>query len=113
VSGPLFLGVDGGGTKTHFVLVDREGNLAASHAGPASYHLEIGLDGVREVLAEGIGALFGRAGIDGGAVAHGFFGLPAHGEDRVAQEALDAMPEPLLGHRRYRCGNDVVCAWAG
>ncbi len=26
---------------------------------------------------------------------------------------LDAMPEPLLGHRRYRCGNDMVCAWAG
>ena len=26
---------------------------------------------------------------------------------------LDALPEPLLGHRRYRCGNDMVCAWAG
>ena len=23
------------------------------------------------------------------------------------------MPEALLGHRRYRCGNDMVCAWAG
>src|SRR5205085_7892259 len=22
-------------------------------------------------------------------------------------------PEPLLGHGRYRCGNDMVCAWAG
>jgi N-acetylglucosamine kinase-like BadF-type ATPase len=26
---------------------------------------------------------------------------------------LDALPEPLLGHRRYRCGNDMVGAWAG
>ena len=26
---------------------------------------------------------------------------------------LDAMPAALLGHRRYRCGNDMVCAWAG
>ena len=26
---------------------------------------------------------------------------------------LDALPEQLLGHRRYRCGNDMVCAWAG
>jgi len=33
--------------------------------------------------------------------------------DRAAQRILDALPEPLLGHRRYRCGNDMVCAWAG
>ena len=26
---------------------------------------------------------------------------------------LDGLPEPLLGHRRYRCGNDMICAWAG
>ncbi|MET0924602.1 MAG: BadF/BadG/BcrA/BcrD ATPase family protein [Xanthobacteraceae bacterium] len=110
---PLFLGVDGGGTKTRFVLVDRDGNLLASQQGPGSYHLEIGMDGLRAVLAEGLAALFGQAGIDGGAIAHAFFGIPAYGEDSVAQPLLDAMPEPLLGHRRYRCGNDMVCAWAG
>jgi N-acetylglucosamine kinase-like BadF-type ATPase len=110
---PLFLGVDGGGTKTRFVLVDRDGNLLASQQGPGSYHLEIGMDGLRVVLADGLAALFGQAGIDGGAIAYAFFGIPAHGEDSVAQPLLDAMPEPLLGHRRYRCGNDMVCAWAG
>jgi N-acetylglucosamine kinase-like BadF-type ATPase len=113
MSGTLFLGVDGGGTKTHFVLVDRDGNLVASHEGPTSYHLEIGMDGLRRVLAGGLAALFGQAGIDGSAIAHAFFGLPAYGEDSVAQALLDGMPKPLLGHRRYRCGNDMVCAWAG
>jgi N-acetylglucosamine kinase-like BadF-type ATPase len=113
MSRTLFLGVDGGGTKTHFVLVDRDGNLVASHEGPTSYHLEIGMDGLRRVLAGGLAALFGQAGIDGSAIAHAFFGLPAYGEDSVAQALLDALPEPLLGHRRYRCGNDMVCAWAG
>jgi N-acetylglucosamine kinase-like BadF-type ATPase len=113
MSRTLFLGVDGGGTKTQFVLVDRDGNLIASHEGPSSYHLEIGIDGLRDVLAGGLAALFGRAAIDGSAIAHAFFGLPAHGEDSVAQVLLDALPEPLLGHRRYRCGNDMVCAWAG
>ena len=39
----LFLGVDGGGTKTRFVLVDSDGNLAATHEGPTSYHLQIGM----------------------------------------------------------------------
>ena len=113
VSTPLFLGVDGGGTKTQFVLIDGDGKLLASHTGPSSYHLEVGLDGVRRVLADGLAALFGQTGIDGSAITHGFFGIPAHGEDSEAQVQLDAMPEPLLGHRRYRCGNDMVCAWAG
>jgi N-acetylglucosamine kinase-like BadF-type ATPase len=36
MTAPLFLGVDGGGTKTRFVLVDRDGNLVASHEGPTS-----------------------------------------------------------------------------
>src|SRR6202171_3961183 len=113
MSRPLFLGVDGGGTKTHFVLVDRDGNLAASHEGPASYPLEIGMDGLRHVAAAGLAALFGQAGIDSGGIAYAFFGLPAYGEDSSAQALLDDLPEPLLGHRRYRCGNDMVCAWAG
>jgi N-acetylglucosamine kinase-like BadF-type ATPase len=113
VSRTLFLGVDGGGTKTHFVLVDRDGNLAAWCEGPTSYHLEVGMDGVRDVLTDGVAALLRQAGIDGSAIGYAFFGLPAHGEDSVAEALLDALPEPLLGHRRYRCGNDMVCAWAG
>jgi N-acetylglucosamine kinase-like BadF-type ATPase len=113
MSRTLFLGVDGGGTKTHFVVVDRDGNLVGSCEGPNSYYPEIGIDGLRDVLAEGLAAVFDPAGIDGSAIAHAFFGLPAYGEDSAAQVLLDALPEPLLGHRRYRCGNDMVCAWAG
>jgi N-acetylglucosamine kinase-like BadF-type ATPase len=108
-----FLGVDGGGTKTQFVLVDRDGNLAASVDGSGSYHLEIGMDGLRQVLAHGVGDALGKAAIGADQIAYAFFGLPAHGEDSEAQMLLDAMPAALLGHRRYRCGNDMVCAWAG
>jgi N-acetylglucosamine kinase-like BadF-type ATPase len=113
MSRTFFLGVDGGGTKTHFVLADRDGALVASHDGPSSYYPEIGVDGLRGVLTEGLAALFGQAGNDGSAITHAFFGLPAYGEDSAAQVLLDALPESLLGHRRYRCGNDMVCAWAG
>jgi N-acetylglucosamine kinase-like BadF-type ATPase len=109
----LFLGVDGGGTKTELVLLDCNGNLVASQSGPSCDYLQIGLGGVRDVLATGLSALFAHAGIAAGAIAHAFFGLPAHGEDAAAQRVLDALPQSLLGHRRYRCGNDMVCAWAG
>jgi N-acetylglucosamine kinase-like BadF-type ATPase len=29
------------------------------------------------------------------------------------QDRFDALPQAALGHRRYRCGNDMVCGWAG
>jgi N-acetylglucosamine kinase-like BadF-type ATPase len=113
MSDNFFLGVDGGGTKTRFILVNGDGKLAAAHEGPTSDHLQVGIDGVRDVLAGGVAALYREAGMDGSPIAYAFFGLPAYGEDSAAQVLLDGLPEPLLGHRRYRCGNDMICAWAG
>ena len=109
----FFLGVDGGGTKTQFVVIDRDGNALAAHEAQSAYHLQVGIDGLREVLREGVAAVFMQAGIGGRDLAHAFFGIPAYGEDSVAQPRLDALPEELLGHARYACGNDMVCAWAG
>ena len=30
----MFLGVDGGGTKTALALIDRDGNIRATHSAP-------------------------------------------------------------------------------
>ena len=109
----LFLGIDGGGTKTHFVVVDSDGNPLAAHEGPGSYHVELGIEGLRQVLFDGMAAVLAQAAIDASALTYAFFGLPAYGEDSEAQPLLDDIPAPLLGHRRYRCGNDMICAWAG
>lgn len=110
--GPL-LGIDGGGTKTQFVLADADGSVIALHRGPASYHVDIGVEGVVNVLREGISAVFDTAGLDPGAIAHAFFGLPAFGEDAIADAQLKIAPRRLLGHSRFTCGNDMVCGWAG
>jgi N-acetylglucosamine kinase-like BadF-type ATPase len=109
----LLLGVDGGGTKTEFVLIDRRGEVVARHRDAGSYHLQVGVEGLRSVLRRGLAAVFAKAGAGPDDLEHAFFGLPAHGEDSELQPQLDALPEPLLGHRRYRCGNDMICTWAG
>ncbi len=108
-----FLGVDGGGTKTRFVLIDGDGRVLAQARRGTTYHPQIGLDGVRRVLDEGVGEVLQAAGVGADAIAHAFFGLPAHGEDSRVAPQLDAIPAAVLGHRRYRCGNDMVCGWAG
>jgi N-acetylglucosamine kinase-like BadF-type ATPase len=110
----LYLGVDGGGTKTRFALMDDHGQLRAQAQTGTTYHPEVGLDGVQRILADGIASVLAQVGAtDAGALAYAFFGLPAHGEDTQASARLDAIPAQVLGHDRYRCDNDMVCGWAG
>ena len=109
----MFLGVDGGGTKTAFALVDGQGAVLARAEEGSTYYPEVGLDGASAALARGCAALFAASGTQPGDVAFAFLGLPAYGEDRAAQPQLDALPRAVLGHGRYLCGNDMVCSWAG
>ena len=108
----LFLGVDGGGTKTRFALM-ADGKLVAETTLGTTYHPDVGLDGVRAVLAQGVADVLARADADAPRIAHAFFGLPAHGEDSSITPALNAMPASILGHGRYTVDNDMVCGWAG
>lgn len=109
----MFLGVDGGGTKTAFALVDAQGGVLARHEEGSTYHVDIGLPGVAATLQRGVQAVLATAGVDGGAVRYAFYGLPAYGEDRAAQRALDLAAGAILGSQRTLCGNDMVCSWAG
>jgi N-acetylglucosamine kinase-like BadF-type ATPase len=108
-----YLGVDGGGSKTRFLLIDESGRLLACHSEGSAYYLEIGLEALDALLARGIAAVLGQAGIAADKLTYAFLGLPAYGEDRSLLPRLDAAPAAALPHHRYRCGNDMVCGWAG
>jgi N-acetylglucosamine kinase-like BadF-type ATPase len=109
----VFLGVDGGGTKTEFLLVDESGRMLARHQEGSAYHLEIGLDSLRAMLARGMDLTLRQASLTPSQLTFAFFGLPAYGEDRELLRQLDTVASPTLAAERYRCGNDMVCAWAG
>ncbi|HEX4242842.1 MAG TPA: BadF/BadG/BcrA/BcrD ATPase family protein [Steroidobacteraceae bacterium] len=108
-----YLGVDGGGSKTRFLLIDEAGGVLASHTEGSAYYLEIGLDGLTALLSRGIGSVLEQGRVRTQDVAFAFLGLPAYGEDRALLATLDAAPSAALGAGRYRCGNDMVCGWAG
>lgn len=108
-----FLGVDGGGSKTGLLLIDQDGReLARSETGTTD-HGQIGIDGAARRLTEGLDAIFSTTRVRSEDIAFAYFGLPAFGEDVRAAEQLGEVPGGLLGHRRYVCGNDMVCGWAG
>ena len=108
-----WLGVDGGGSKTHFLLIDENGKVLGAHTEGSAYHLEIGLAALEALLARGIASTLQQGNIAPSALTFAFLGLPAYGEDRSLQARLDAAPAAALPSGRYRCGNDMVCGWAG
>lgn len=107
----MFLGIDGGGTKTAFVLLDASGQLLARHETTTSYYLEIGFDALRELLRDGVQATLAQAGVRAADVAHTFAGLPAHGEDSTLLDRFEALLVDVVPHSTV--GNDMVCSWAG
>ncbi len=109
----IFLGVDGGGTKTEFVCIDDSHNVIARQVEGTTYHLQVGLDGVVRALEAGILSVCAQVGIEPAASTYAFFGLPAFGEDRIVDPQLQEHCGRLLGHDRFRCGNDMICGWAG
>ena len=108
-----FLGVDGGGSKTAFALIDGDGQLLARATAPSSYYFSEGFDVVERVLTQGISEICAQTGITPADVDAAFFGLPGYGEASGDVAELDAVPGRVLGHHRYSCDNDMVCGWAG
>jgi N-acetylglucosamine kinase-like BadF-type ATPase len=109
----VYLGVDGGGTKTALVLIDSDGTIRATHQAPGSYYLSIGLEGLGTLLADAVNAILAKAGLRANDLDFAFFGLPAYGEDTTLLEALDRLPQRCLPAGAFLCGNDMICGWAG
>jgi N-acetylglucosamine kinase-like BadF-type ATPase len=110
---PNYLGVDGGGSKTAFALIDSDGRILARATAPPSYYFNSNFDVVESALAQGVTDVCTQAGIEASDITAAFFGLPGYGEASADVEKLDAVPGQVLGHDRYSCDNDMVCGWAG
>ncbi|HET9168264.1 MAG TPA: BadF/BadG/BcrA/BcrD ATPase family protein [Actinospica sp.] len=109
----LFLGVDGGGSKTAFVLLDGAGRTVVESIGPSCYYFASGIELLERVLADGVAEVTAAAGTTPDRLDHAFFGLPGYGEVSADIPRLDAIVRGLLGHDRFGCGNDMVGGWAG
>jgi N-acetylglucosamine kinase-like BadF-type ATPase len=108
----MFLGVDGGGTKTALCLISARGDLVAQTETEGTYSNR-GTELVARVLQEGVASVCAQARISPREIEYAFFGLPGYGEIARDLPALEEAPHTALGHKRYRCDNDMVCGWAG
>ena len=49
-----YLGIDGGGTKTKFVLGYEDGTVIGEYTGPTSHYMQCGFDGLEKLMREGV-----------------------------------------------------------
>ncbi|HOU11039.1 MAG TPA: BadF/BadG/BcrA/BcrD ATPase family protein [Clostridiales bacterium] len=99
-----YIGVDGGGTKTHFALFNERRELLAEHKGPGSNHetLEGAFEDASEVIMQGVRALMEAAGIS--AVDFTLMGLA--GIDHPFQYDLMRGKLEQKGLERFEIFND-------
>ena len=108
----LFLGVDGGGTKTDFLLIDASGKVLAAQREGSAYYPEIGIEALQDRVVQGIRATLARGLATPSDITFACIGLPSFGEDSALTARLGEIASAVLPIERYRCVNDMVCGWA-
>lgn len=90
----LVLGVDGGGTKTHALVVSETGDILGSGtSGPSNWE-DVGLEAAGAALRSAVHEAFGQAEVGGPGIAASVFGLA--GLDWEADRIrLSAVPDAL------------------
>ena len=104
-----FIGVDGGGTKTAFSLYDGDLRRIDTLQGPTSHFAQAGLDGMLRVLADGIGTLARRNGVEDYGIG---FGLAGYGAQRSVRERIEECVGKVAGGHPFELVSDGQAARA-
>lgn len=108
-----YLGIDGGGTKTKFILCDSRGNVLAEDTRSTSHYLQTGLPGLTRVLSEGLAEVLNRSGAQPEQVASAFVGLSGYGDVASDDPDIRGAVSRALGDIPHGIGNDSENALAG
>lgn len=110
----LYLGIDGGGTKTDLCLFDSDkGIVAQLHRSSLDYH-EIGLQGYRMRLEQDVRTICDIAGRSMSAIDAVTVGTPCYGENASISAQLEyAAKDALSTIEKVFVVNDVLCAMMG
>ncbi|WP_085830042.1 BadF/BadG/BcrA/BcrD ATPase family protein [Collinsella vaginalis] len=106
------LGIDGGGTKTACTLFRFEGSSPVpldSITLPTCHYAQVGLEGMKSVLAEALTWAQNVAGDEPLGIA---FGICGYGEGAESTRAIDRICAEIAGDSPFIVVNDVEVAWA-
>lgn len=108
-----YIGIDGGGTKTSFTIVNKDGVKLGQYTTGTTHYEQIGFEGVENVLKEGVNELLSSCDVDIKDVEAVFLGLPGYGEVKSVKLKLDEIALKLFEGKKFKVGNDVEVGLCG
>lgn len=108
-----FLGVDGGGTKTEFIIINEIGKVLGHAVKPTCHYKQTSLDNFEQVISEGVEEVCRQSRISISEIDFSVIGVPGYGEIEKDIHIIDEMVKRVLGKDSFKCVNDAVVAWAG
>lgn len=109
----LFLGVDGGSTKTAYCLTDETGTIRAQVDTEGCNVLQLGEERFARRMREGKDRLLAMAGIELRDLTGVHMGLTAYGETPYGTEQINRVMAQTYPQVPLACSGDAEIAWAG
>lgn len=107
------LSMDGGGTKTAWLLMGENGKTVASYRDVSCSHLECGVDEAINRIKSGIDRLLELGSVSVCDLKGAAFGVPCFGEHPGADVTIESELHAYLPHCAVSVHNDVELGFAG
>ena len=107
----IYLGVDGGGTKTAFLL-DVDGKRFESKQ-ITIHPKQVTKQQFFEIMKLGVDEVCKEAGIDPEEILYTFVAAPGYGQYPDTEAYIDEGIREAIGSDRFKVANDCVNGWAG
>ena len=108
-----FLGVDGGGTKTCFTLIDETGKVINKVIKGPSHPIQIGFINLENLLKEGLEEIINNSNISKEDIERVHLGLAGYGIVKEIAEGISKVVDKVLTGTKYSLSSDVRVAIAG
>ena len=103
----LFLGIDGGGTKTEFTLCDETGKVLAKEVMGSASHWQYGTQKLKDTLKDGVEGVLSKSENDFKDIVAIGFGMSGFGEDPNRDKVSVALCREFFENKPMRICNDV------
>lgn len=107
-----YMGIDGGGTKTAFVLANDEGTMIGEHVCEGISYKQIGIEGVVKVVSEAVASLCGEHQVEKADLSI-CIGLPNYGESKTSDGKVEMLLKAALAPAKTAVVNDCEVGLAG
>lgn len=109
----FYIGIDGGGTKTKFSLINEKDCLIAEVTKGTCHFNQVGVDGLENVLREGLEELLYNAQINKKDIVRACLGLAGYGKINTIAAKIEEVVSKVFNNIDYILKNDVQIAHVG